>query len=406
MQEKFHQGVRVHEKQFKIFLVENTWSRVIRYVGIKAYNFISCLVTAAELNSETHLNFQGTEMLKLFFITLFSIITFSSHALKSNIDIDSYFAVEAEIYAQQSCFRAPFESYDSWLGMMQRSMKKSAKNEDDFNRRFTRFNKAFPFSDYKRFGANLECITFKYKVDTEEVQGYLIRPKGNQKLPVIVYNRGGNGNYGSMVFGALMYKLMPLAEKGFVIVGSQYRGTFQPDGMLKDEFGGDDIEDVVTLVNKLKYLKHANTKAIGMYGHSRGSMQSLIALKQLDKIVKAVVLRAGVHDLKGELTFRPEMESVYERRIPNYATEKEALLRARSALYWSSEIETSIPILLQHGDNDKRVSVYNSKALAEQFSQTNRPHKLSIYVDDDHGLSKHKQEGMNEISNWFNEYLK
>ena len=37
-----------------------------------------------------------------------------------------------------------------------------------------------------------------------------------------------------------------------------------------------------------------------------------------------------------------------------HCVQKEAQLRARSALYWSEDIDISIPILLQHGTNDKK----------------------------------------------------
>ena len=47
------------------------------------------------------------------------------------------------------------------------------------------------FNHYKN---NLSCNTFKYQVDGNDVFGYIIKPKTNsKKLPVLVYNRGGNG---------------------------------------------------------------------------------------------------------------------------------------------------------------------------------------------------------------------
>ncbi len=345
-------------------------------------------------------------MLSIPHLSLISLLFLFSFSTNSKSNIEPFFASEANIYDQATCFRKPFDTYDSWLDMMQKSMNKRAKTEVESNERLARFKSTFPSSSFNNFKATLDCITFKYKVGEEEVSGYLIRPKGNEELPIIVYNRGGNGNYGAMVFGGLMNRLMPLAEKGFVIVGSQYRGTFQRGGLLKDEFGGADVEDVVSLVKKLKYLNYADINSIGMYGSSRGGMQSLLALKQLDDIIKSVALRAGNYDLKRDLSTRPEMEIVYKKRIPNYATQKDEQLRNRSALYWASEINDAIPVLLQHGDNDEKVNVYNSKALGEQFSETKRPYKLTIYDGDNHGLSNHRDEAFNELVHWFTKQLK
>lgn len=338
--------------------------------------------------------------------SLITLLVFFSGSINSKPNINQFFTSEAKIYDQATCFRKPFDNYDSWLAMMKKSMNKRAKTEQELSERVARFTATFPSSSFYNFKATLDCITFKYKVGEEEVGGYLIRPKSQEQLPIIVYNRGGNGNYGGMVFGGLMNRLMPLSEQGFVIVGSQYRGTFQRGGLLKDEFGGADVEDVVSLVKKLKHLNFADINAIGMYGSSRGGMQSMLALKQLDDTIKSVVLSAGNYDLARDLLTRPEMELVYEKRIPNYATEKDKQLRKRSALYWSSEINNTLPILLQHGGNDKKVNVYNSKALAEQFAQTNRPYKLSIYEGDDHGLSNHRDEADHEVVLWFRKHLK
>lgn len=43
-------------------------------------------------------------------------------------------------------------------------------------------------------------------------------------------------------------------------------------------------------------------------------------------------------------------------------------------------------MLLQHGDKDIKVNVNNSLALAEQFKQTNRPHKHGIYTNETTGF--------------------
>ncbi|MBF7073528.1 prolyl oligopeptidase family serine peptidase [Glaciecola sp. MH2013] len=285
-------------------------------------------------------------------------------------------------------------------------MKKRAKDEKEFKRRSFNFKQMFPRAKYEDYKERIDCIIFTYKVNGEEVKGYALRPKGSAKLPIIFYNRGGNGNFGAVVFGAKMARLMPLAEQGFIVVGSQYRGTMQQGGLFKDEFGGADVDDVVSLVHKLKYLKNANNDAIGMYGSSRGGMQTMLALKELQSTVKTAVLSAGNYDLLNQIKFRPEMEMVYEKRIPNYATQKEAQLKARSALCWSEEIDRTIPILLQHGTLDKRVNVQNSIALAKKFEETQRPHQLSLYENDDHGLRKNKEAADKEVIEWFKERLR
>jgi dipeptidyl aminopeptidase/acylaminoacyl peptidase len=154
-----------------------------------------------------------------------------------------------------------------------------------------------------------------------KVKGYLIIPKTAKNLPVLIYNRGGNGNYGAMVFGNMMGTLFPIAENGFAIIGSQYRGTFERSPSHDDEFGGNDIHDVIALEKILQSIKEIDINKVGMLGGSRGAMQTLMASKSMPSL-KAIALRSGNFDLEKDLEFRPKMESVYEKRIPNYLNKR------------------------------------------------------------------------------------
>ena len=64
-----------------------------------------------------------------------------------------------------------------------------------------------------------------------------------------------------------------------------------------------------------------------------------------------------------------------------------------------------MPILLLHGDKDKRVNVEQSKALSVQLNKRNHPNKLVVYPNGDHGLIKHRKEMTQEITSWLKRYL-
>jgi len=221
---------------------------------------------------------------------------------------------------------------------------------------------------------------------------------------VLIYNRGGNGNFGGVVFGSMMSNLFPIANEGFVIIGSQYRGTFIKKSSVSDEFGGSDVNDVTALLDYIQNIEGADVQRIGMYGASRGGMQTHLALKQTSKI-KAIATIAGATDLLKELDFRPAMEKVYANRIPDYDKNKVAELKRRSVLTWVDELSQNIPILLLHGEDDKRVSVNNSIELAEALTKHNIPHKLIVYPNDNHRLMKNKEKANKELISWFREYL-
>ncbi|ATC94911.1 alpha/beta hydrolase family protein [Pseudoalteromonas tunicata] len=340
-------------------------------------------------------------MNKYILITILAVSSFSSQA---NDLIN-----DERIKDQKNCFTSIFESYDSWRGFIEKKYKKRSKSKEDLSKKLSWFDSMFGEDNFNQYKKNLSCNTFTYQVDGSDVSGYIIKPKTNsKKLPVLVYNRGGNGSTGSVEFGSMMNNLFPIANEGFVIIGSQYRGSQHPGTLTKnvmnDEFGGKDVKDVTALLSYIPKIEGADPQRIGMYGFSRGGMQTHLALKQV-KNVKAIATIAGATDLLKELNFRPAMEEVYTHRIPDYETNKVTELEKRSVLNWVNELSPNVPILLLHGENDERVSVNNSIELADALSKNNIPHKFVLYSKDDHDLTNNKIKAQKELVSWFQKYL-
>lgn len=335
---------------------------------------------------------------RIFIATLVVLFAYTATA-QPLIDFGEY----KKISHQRPCFSGPFGEYASWRDTLI-NRNSNYKTEGDRKKAKLRFHQDFPREQYDYFKESLTCNWFQYDVDGGKVNGYIIRKNMAEgaKLPVLVYNRGGNGNYGGMVFGALFKRLFPIADEGFVIIGSQYRGTFmkEPDTSFDDQFGGEDINDVVELFNMIPHIDGVNNNNIGMFGGSRGGMQTFLALKAGIN-VKAVAVLAAPTDLLTGLSDRPEMERVYNHRIPDYKSNKQDVLKKRSVVAWVDKLDKNIPILLLHGQNDKRVSANQSLALAGVLQQHGHPYKLVIYPRDDHGLNRHSDEVNDELVNWF-----
>lgn len=333
------------------------------------------------------------------YFVILALIIFSLTSQAANlIDDDG-------ITHQKNCFSRIFADYDSWRKFMELKYKNQAKSEEQFKQRLTWFDTTFGEDKFNLYKDNLSCRTFNYRVDGNLVKGFVIKPKSaSKKLPVLIYNRGGNGNYGGVVFGSMMDKLFPIANEGFVIIGSQYRGTFTRDSPIQDEFGGKDVNDVAALLKFIPKIAGGDPDKVGMYGASRGGMQTFLTLKKA-KNIKAVAIIAGNSDLLKGLTYRPEMERVFRHRIPNYDENKVAELNKRSVLQWVNQLPANVPILLLHGTNDKRVSVNHSIDLAAALSVNNIPHKLVLYPNDNHGLRHNREKSNRELVTWFQRYL-
>lgn len=241
---------------------------------------------------------------------------------------------------------------------------------------------------------NIERIT--YHSDGLNITGILATPASAPK-GLIIYNRGGSGNYGMLTVHAVMRQFVPLARAGFLVAGSNYRGNDGSDGV--DEFGGRDVDDVLALYHLLK----KDELPTFVIGHSRGGMMTYLLLKRGIELRAAVVI-AGVCDLRASANERPEMrERVYKRYIPNFKTNEDALLAERSAKCWPEAID--VPILLLHGTDDNRVRHTQSEAMAEALAGLGKPHTLVLYEGGNHALTRHWGDVLRETLNFFEPHV-
>ncbi|WP_299060503.1 prolyl oligopeptidase family serine peptidase [uncultured Polaribacter sp.] len=255
--------------------------------------------------------------------------------------------------------------------------------------------------------------TFSYKSDEFEVSGYLCRPKKTigKKLPAIIYNRGGTGN-----FGRLSEEDLPdfywLAKNGFVVYASNYR--FVGEMGKIDQTGGDDVNDVLNLYEIIRKNDYIDSNNIFMMGVSRGGMMTYQSLKKIN--INAAAVIGGVADLKLQATLRPifirgwsDLEEDYNYKglaniLPDFNKNSEKYLNERSAVEWSNEINT--PIYILHSRQDGRVSVDGVIELVQQLAFFDKEYKFKIYDRKSHSLPYSKFDSFEEIIEWFKSHIK
>lgn len=312
---------------------------------------------------------------------------------------DSEHSSPASIVESQSCFTGPFESYESWISGF-------AKSNPEFDRE--RFKKRIPKQYFDSVRSELNCQKFLYDVDSVTVEGYLVHPKSYRgTLPVVIYNRGGNGSHARLKFGSLFSHVFPLAENGNFVIASQYRGSgFRRKGLDtgEDEFGGKDVEDVLALFDLIDASPVADPNRIGMFGWSRGAIMSFLVATRSDRVA-AIAVGGAPTDILKEVAVRPEMERVFEARIPNYAADREAALKSRSVMFWAEKLPKSTPILILHGQSDANVTVNSALDLAAELQLREIPYRLVIYENGTHALFEYEQQVNTELLNWFKEKL-
>lgn len=342
------------------------------------------------LSLDTHLFNQTRKKLwAAILLTLMSISCFEAKA-------------EPEFHAMGSCFKA-FPSYDAWLTKMRerngwiKTWFISLRYDE------ARFNDALQ---------NTDCQVGTYtSFDGTKIQAFIVKPVAptynTAPLPLVLYNRGGNQQFGAVTLGQLLDFIIPLSNRGYLVAASQYRGgSAKLSG--QDEFGGRDVDDVLALRDIV--IKRADVDANKQYmlGISRGAMNTFMALKaqREQNTFGAVAVIGGLVDLSGMIDFRPEMERVYQALIPNYASDKQQALYSRSVVAWPEQLPLDTPILQLHGKDDERVPVASAEQLSEHLETHSLPHKLIVFDGEDHMIRGEREQVIEHVDLWFRRHPK
>lgn len=257
----------------------------------------------------------------------------------------------------------------------------------------------------------IEFYKVKYLSDGLKIVGFILKPKGEvSKFPVMIFNRGGNREFGKITTETLKY-LSYLASNNYVVLASQYRGN--DGGQGREEFGGKDINDVLNLIPLAKSLSFTDQNKIVMLGFSRGGMMTYLAIKHGAEI-KAAAVVGGVTDLIQTYNEREEGMKIdepyglfayifYHNVIQDLVGMDKNEWKKRSAFYWPEKI--NVPILILHGEDDVIVKVSQAKKLSERLKESGNVHDLVIFPKGDHVLNTHLSERDRRILEWFDRYL-
>lgn len=186
--------------------------------------------------------------------------------------------------------------------------------------------------------------------DGEEVVAYEIVPK-RPNGHVLMYLRGGTSRIGDV----RLPRLMQFAARGFHVVAPVYRGNHGGTG--KEDFGGDDLEDVLSLYDRI-----CETNAdIHALGFSRGGMMALSLAAE--RPLKSVVSWAGVTNLEWTYEEQKSMRKMLRRMTGGDPETAADAYKDRSPLFK----EWEAPTLLIHGTDDEQVRLRHATAVAEKL---------------------------------------
>lgn len=299
-----------------------------------------------------------------------------------------------------TCYTAPNDSYESLQAQF--IQRNPGRSPEQFQERLSE-------ASFDTMREDINCRWFVYQHDGIYVGGFALIPRNVEgPLPVIIYNRAGQGPTGAVNFDQLLYDLRPFADAGFMVIGSQYRGgggvfPQMPNG--SDEYGGADVRDILALPNLAAQLADIDKDRIVMLGRVRGSMMSFLAAKAQPGQFKAIVSVATIGDLNAWVADWGAEHHPARRYIPDFSTDGDAQMQARSAIQWADELPADLPILLLHGSRDWDVSDEQSQRLAAALAAADRPHQLTIYPRANHQLVPYQDDYIRDVIAFFRRHL-
>jgi dipeptidyl aminopeptidase/acylaminoacyl peptidase len=251
---------------------------------------------------------------------------------------------------------------------------------------------------------NLHMEAITYLSDGLKVKGLMALPNGPGPFPAIIFNRGGNREFGGLDPRLFAARAAMFVQAGYAIVGSDYRGNGGGEG--REEFGGADVDDVIALIPLLHREPKIDSRRIGVYGSSRGGLMTYEALARTSEF-KAAVVESGLSDSFQTVNDRPEMETgVYRELIPDFARHREEALRARSPVLWADKLSHTTPILVLHGTADWRVGPHDALAISRALLDARIPFRLVMFEGGSHGDEEFADEQERMEIEWFNRYLR
>jgi dipeptidyl aminopeptidase/acylaminoacyl peptidase len=238
---------------------------------------------------------------------------------------------------------------------------------------------------YSKGVMSFKKITYKNTVDGFVVPAYLWEPltkRGPRGHAAMVWVHGGvHGQWGD----GLLPFVKEAVQREYVIITPDYRGSTGYGKELFDaiDYGGRELDDVMSAVEYLKTLPYVDPDRIGIMGWSHGGfITAHLAMRKVTPF-KAAAAIVPVTNLVFRLSYKgPGYQRSYaaESTIKGLPFEKPDEYIKRSPLYHVEDLH--IPILVHVATNDQDVNyvedqqlVWKLRALKPELAET------MVYVD-------------------------
>ena len=238
---------------------------------------------------------------------------------------------------------------------------------------------------------DFQKVSYRSSVGDLDIPAYLFQPlnkRGAKGHAAMVWVHGGVHGDWTATYWPFVREAV---ERGYVIIAPEYRGStgYGEKFYMEIDYGGYEVEDVMTAVDYLKTLAHVDPDRLGIMGWSHGGFISLFSVFRETTPFKAAVAMVPVTNLIHRLSWSGpgyQRNFATQKRIGGIPFEKRDEYIKRSPLFHVDKLNT--PLLVHVATNDTDVWYYENGQIVDAL-RSRKPElaETKVYVDPPPGRS-------------------
>jgi dipeptidyl-peptidase-4 len=220
----------------------------------------------------------------------------------------------------------------------------------------------------------------------DDLNGWMIKPKDmakGQSYPVLlaIYGGPGSNTVTNSFAGRNLYWHQMLAQKGYIVVSVDPRGTYYRGRDFKNstylQLGKLETEDMISTAKYLADLPFVDGERIGIQGWSFGGYLTSSCMTKGADYFKAGIAVAPVTNWRF-------YDTIYTERFMRTPEENPEGYDDNSPINHVELLKG--PYLLVHGSADDNVHYQNTMEMVDALVRANKDFDLFIYPDKNHGI--------------------
>jgi dienelactone hydrolase len=211
-------------------------------------------------------------------------------------------------------------------------------------------------------------VSYRSSVGDLDIPAYLFQPiekRGARGHAALVWVHGGvHGNWGITMFPFVKEAV----ARGYVVIAPDYRGSTGYGEAFHQaiDYGGYEVDDVISAVEFLKTLPHVDPARVGLMGWSHGGYITLLSVFREKHPFAAGAAIVPVTNLVFRLSQKGpgyQWDFATQKRIGGLPFEKPELYIERSPLYHVDKLQ--VPLLVHVATNDLDVTYVEDQQIVD-----------------------------------------